>query len=190
MCGRYTGNLDDSEEVRSIYVAVQNDYPSVKLSSGEIFPTNIVPILRKGDTRIHPFPAKWGYPGFKGSRVIINAKAETASTKQTFSKSFRYNRCIVPTTGYYEWDKNKEKYLFRYKNSNTVYLGGLYSEYEDGVRFVILTTAANLSGAAVHHRMPVILQDMMLRNWIHDPDFAEWYVQEVMPDMTAEKVPV
>lgn len=190
MCGRYTGNLDDSEEVRSIYVAVQNDYPSVKLSSGEIFPTNIVPILQKSEWQLSPIPAKWGYPGFKGSSVIINAKAETASTKPTFSKNFRYNRCIVPTTGYYEWNKNKEKYLFCYKNSNTVYLGGLYNEYEDGIRFVILTTAANISGAAIHNRMPIILQDTMLGSWVSDADFAEWYVHETMPEMMAEKVTV
>ena len=96
----------------------------------------------------------------------------------------------MPTTGYYEWDKNKEKYLFRHKNSNTVYLGGLYNEYEDGMRFVILTTAANISGAAIHNRMPIILQDTMLGNWVNDADFAEWYVHEVMPEMMAEKVSV
>ncbi len=188
MCGRYTGNLDDSETIRNIYTTVQNNYPSVKLSCGEIFPTNIVPILQQGERHIRPIPAKWGYPERKGNYVMINAKAETAGIKPTFSKNFRYNRCVIPTTGYYEWNKNREKYLFRHANSNTVYLGGLYNACEDGIRFVILTTGANSSGAQIHDRMPVVLSDHMLYDWIHNVDFAEWYVHASMPEMVSDKM--
>ena len=54
----------------------------------------------------------------------------------------------------------------------------------DGVRFVILTTAANVSTADVHPRMPVVLGEDMLELWGYDVGFAEWYLRQAMPWMT------
>ena len=39
-----------------------------------------------------------------------------------------------------------------------MFLAGCYNRYRDGDRFVILTVPANASVAAVHDRMPLILE--------------------------------
>lgn len=101
MCGRFTGNID-REDLKKIYTATTEAFPGVNLSSGEIFPTNTVPILRGSDKGLTPVPAVWGYPKYQGKGVIINARAETAAEKFTFKDSLRNWRCVVPTTGHVE----------------------------------------------------------------------------------------
>ena len=53
---------------------------------------------------------KWGYqlPG----TLVINARAETVAEKPLFRDSVRSRRCLIPSTGFYEWDGQKRKYLF------------------------------------------------------------------------------
>ncbi len=183
MCGRYTGFVDESRELLDIYTAAGSAYPDVNFRSGEIFPTNTVPLLTVNGGALSPIPAVWGFPGFRGKEVIINARAETAAEKYTFAESLRCRRCIVPTTGYYEWSREKKKFLFRLPDENVLYLAGLYNVYADGVRFVVLTTSANDSVADVHHRMPVILKKDQLESWGHDTAFARSHLSGVMPPM-------
>ena len=184
MCGRYTGYVDECEELKTIYTEAVRRYPGVKFHSGEIFPTNTVPLLMGHQEGLAPVPGTWGYPGYNGKGVIINARAETAGVKPTFAESLRYRRCVVPTTGYFEWSAEKRKFLFRQPDRTILYLAGLYREYADGLRFVILTTSANASTADIHPRMPVVLGEDMLELWGYDAKFAEWYLQQVMPWMT------
>ena len=87
----------------------------------------------------------------------------------------------MPTTGYFEWDKQKTKYLFRKSEQSILYLAGLYKVYQDTVKYVILTTAANASVADVHHRMPLLLDKDDLRKWMADPAFALEYIHHDMP---------
>lgn len=185
MCGRYTGFIDDSQELLDIYTTAKSLYPNVNFRSGEIFPTETVPLLMANGDIISPIPAIWGFPGFKGNDVIINARAETATEKRTFADSFKYRRCIIPTTGYYEWSHSgaKKKYLFRLPDKTILYLAGLYYEYSVGVRFVVLTTQANYSTSDIHHRMPVILKENELISWTQDIYFANEHITKQMPTM-------
>jgi len=180
MCGRYTGYVDECEELKTIYTEAVRRYPGVKFHSGEIFPTNTVPLMTGQKGELAPVPGTWGYPGYNGKGVIINARAETAGVKPTFADSLRYRRCVVPTTGYFEWSGEKRKFLFRQSGKTILYLAGLYREYADGVRFVILTTAANVSTADVHPRMPVVLGEDILEMWGYDARGAEVYLREAM----------
>ncbi len=183
MCGRYTGFVDESQELLDIYTAAKSLYPDINFRSGEIFPTNTVPLLTAKNGILSPIPAAWGLPGFRGKEVIINARAETAAEKYTFAEYFRRRRCVVPTTGYYEWSKEKKKFLFNRPRQKILYLAGLYNEYADGIRFVILTTAANPTVSDVHHRMPVILGKDQLNLWSCDTSFAKEYLGHEMPDL-------
>lgn len=179
MCGRYTGNDTENNTLREIYRKTQTDFPDVKLKNGEIFPTDTVPVLRGED--VSPFPASWGYPGFNGKGVVINARAETAAEKNMFRDSLYNRRCVVPTTGYLEWSKDKTKYRFNLPDSGMLYLGGFYKLFPDGVRFVILTTSPNSSVCDVHNRMPVILTPDMLSLWTGNTQSALNYLNTEMP---------
>lgn len=183
MCGRYTGYVDESDELKTIYTAACAAYPSEEFREGEIFPTNCAPLLGVRGGKLSPFPAVWGFPGYRGKEVIINARAETAADRPTFTDSLRSRRCIVPTTGYFEWSKEKRKYLFRQPEKKILYLAGLYAPCIDSTRFVVLTTAANSSVAEVHHRMPVVLRDSELMSWVSDVSSARVLLFNKRPDL-------
>lgn len=175
MCGRYNFSAEESREVRKIIEEVQRKYGASSIKTGEIYPTNQVAMLIGEEGLLKPQPVIWGFPNFRSkSGVIINARSETAEEKRTFKESLKTRRCIIPTTGFFEWtqDKEKIKYLFNRPGGGALYLGGLYNDYGDERRMVILTAAANKSVEDIHHRMPVILTESELTGWVKDPNRA------------------
>lgn len=52
-------------------------------------------------------------------------------------------RCVIPSTGFYEWDREKRKYFFTVPNEEALYMAGLYAIRESRPCFCILTTAAS-----------------------------------------------
>lgn len=99
--------------------------------------------------------------------------------KRTFKDSVRTRRCAVPAAGFYEWNSEKEKYTFRNPDSSIFYLAGFYKEYEEGTRFVILTTEANDSMKSVHNRMPLVLGRQELDAWLFDDSQTELILRKV-----------
>jgi len=160
---------------------------------GEIFPTSVAPACT-GDGIV---AMKWGFPHWKNSGVIINARAETASEKKMFSKPLRESRCVVPSSGFYEWNrggnKNKDKYFFRRPGENTLYMAGITGTFRDAAgtqysAFTILTTAANDSVASIHNRMPVILAPEELQHWIDDDDYTEYVLHRHGPELCSKLI--
>ncbi|RPF47698.1 putative SOS response-associated peptidase YedK [Hydrogenoanaerobacterium saccharovorans] len=191
MCGRYSLFTDEqNEEIRNIIEEVNKKYYGSDIKTGEIYPTNIAPVLVAKGQRLEPAPLIWGFPHFKGSGVIINARAETAEEKRMFRDSLIRRRCVIPSTGFFEWqhDESKQKYRFNLSDTSTLYMAGFYSEFKGERRYIILTTDANQSTADVHNRMPVVLQKSMLNDWVFDSDKALSILHRVPPMLT--KVPV
>lgn len=190
MCGRYTLFTDKEQlEILQIIQQVNDRHRGKPIKAGEIFPACAAPILIDGDHTLCPVAGVWGFPGFQGkSRVIINARAETALEKPLFAQSLTQRRCVVPSTGFFEWDRQKQKYLFRLPGEEMLYMAGFYREWEGEKRFVILTTAANASMADVHHRMPLILPQSFARVWLQEPKSALAYLQSPMPPLEKQAV--
>ncbi|MBQ3508109.1 MAG: SOS response-associated peptidase family protein [Clostridia bacterium] len=177
MCGRYVAEEDTNIDLGALYHAVRVSYPNVLLKSGEIFPTDTVPLLT--GNKLMPMPASWGFPGFDGKGVIMNARAETATEKPMFRAAFQQGRCIIPATGYFEWNTAKQKHRFSPSNHGILYMAGLCRMTSEGLRFVILTTSsASVSDAsAIHPRMPVLLPALSVDDWMRDSAFASRYLQ-------------
>ena len=116
---------------------------------------------------------RWGFPGFQGKQVIFNARCESAMEKPMFRDSIRHGRMVVPAAWFYEWNRRKEKNTFYRKDSPVLFMAGCCRQYEDGARFVILTTGANDSMKPVHDRMPLILEEKEIVPWILDEKQAE-----------------
>lgn len=168
MCGRYYVDDSTSKEIRKILEQLDakvKDFPKL---TGEIFPSMPAPVLAAPDRKIAPDIFKWGFPGFKGKSVIINARSETAFEKPMFRESLLSRRCIIPASGFYEWDSSKNKIFFSVKNSGILYMAGLYNNFKGENRFVILTTEANSSIADVHDRMPLVLTEDAMESWLLD----------------------
>lgn len=150
--------------------------------AGDIYPATLAPVLGAGSgnfgcREIECRMLRWGLPGYmpkgstlKGSgkkgQVIFNARSETAMEKPTFREGIKNHRIVIPAAGFYEWNRKKEKYRFRRTDSPVLFMAGCFRHYEDGDRFVILTTAANASMEPVHDRMPLILEPDEIAAWI------------------------
>ena len=169
MCGRYTFFTDkELQEVDDIIEQISDDIQREKMNTGEIFPTNVVPVFMSENQIITPKLMTWGFPNFHNKGVIINARAETASEKKLFAPSLLKRRCIILSTGFYEWNADKKKFLCNMPDSPMLYMAGFYDRFEGEDRFVILTTQADRSMAEVHDRMPIVVPKGQIAEWILD----------------------
>lgn len=183
MCGRYTLYTgEQAEEIRQIIDIAQRQAQG-QLKLGEVFPSDRAPILVANQDKVVVRTAIWGFPGVRGKGLLINARSETAEEKPMFRRPLLTSRCVVPTTGFYEWDKTKEKFLFQYPDSMVVYLAGLWEMVEGRRRYTILTTEANDSVRDVHNRMPVLLAKEQVRPWLMDTLAALGMLHEVPPKL-------
>lgn len=183
MCGRYTIEEDESVDLRALYKELRLTHPGIAVKSGEIFPADTAPLLCfGGESRpLTPAPAVWGFPAQTGKGLVINARAETAAERPLFHECFFRRRCAIPTVGYFEWSQDKVKHRFTLPDTPVTYLAGLWRPEPRGLRFVVLTTAANPSVTPIHHRMPVILPADALGAWTQNTEFAFDYIQRCMP---------
>jgi len=157
---------------------------------GEVFPANTAFVIGNGGVEA----AKWGFPHWKRSGVIINARSETALEKNMFRGPLMRRRCVIPSSGFYEWSRGggklKDKYLLRLPGERVLYMAGMISIFRDSggceySAFVILTTAANESMAPIHDRMPVILAPDEREQWIGDDDFMRQALRRPGPELVS-----
>lgn len=191
MCGRYfLPDPDDGDEYPKFRVILEElnrggRPESAQIHGGEIFPSEIAPIIIAGENGFTVRPMRWGFPRVGGPGLVINSRSEKADVTPMFQKALRERRCLVPACGFYEWrrtpsgGKTKEKFAFslgQAKRGEMMYLAGLYGEFSGGFSrggydgFVILTQAADSQMLPYHHRMPVILREEALKKaWLIAP---------------------
>lgn len=124
-------------------------------------------ICREGDG-LSAVNMRWGFDNPYAKGLIINARSETSRDKNLFSDSIMNRRCVIPASGFYEWDAYKARYRFFLPGGELVLLAGFYREERGVTRYTILTTAANESMKPVHDRMPVMIGKDEIRPWITD----------------------
>lgn len=109
----------------------------------------------------------------------VSTRMKSAMQKPTFKDSIASRRCIIPAKGFYEWDKSKNKIQFERMDQKVLYMAGIWKPGIESNCFVILTTTANTSVISVHNRMPLILEQNEIENWIFDHQFIEYAVHKV-----------
>jgi len=186
MCGRYLFTAEQSEEIQQIIQEVQRRCDAQKLKMGEIYPTDPAPVLRLEDGSVRPDLLTWGFP-LKG-KPLINARSETAEAKPLFRGSVEQRRCVIPSAGFYEWDKQKQKHLFRLPGQKELYMAGIYEERDGQAYYCILTTEANSSMKEIHDRMPLVLTKEQADAWLHDPGEARKILHGVPPELDRTEV--
>lgn len=110
--------------------------------------------------------------------MTLNAKVETLNEKASFKHLIQRNECIVPSTGFFEWQtKGKEKipYFIAPRQSELFSMAGIYDVWmnplsgEQHTTFSILTCPANELMEEIHNtkkRMPVILRTEHENDWL------------------------
>lgn len=194
MCGRYYIGLEGDETpeelLRIIDALNRRRHDGALKTSGEIFPTDVAPVLANARSGgIAPFAMRWGYR-VPGGRPVINARAETAADKPMFRDGMARRRCLIPASGYFEWAREgdrRARYRIRPAGEGMCYLAGVY-RIEQGqagpvAAFSILTREAVPGVAFIHDRMPVILPAACARDWLNHALPAAKMIAEAAGEM-------
>ena len=185
MCVKYSITLDRSDEKMSALSDRMEKHFSGQYRVGEIWPGTAAPSIVRHDERITALPATFGVPSFGTSELLINARSETASMKKTFRENLKTRRILLPSTGFYERDREQRNKMvfFVPEDGKTLYLCGLYFIMDGKIRFVILTREANETVGEFHDRMPVIVDETQVRPWLTDLSAAEHLLTAAPPQL-------
>ncbi len=121
-------------------------------------------------------PAWWGKPLKEFKLATFNARAETVAEKPMFRSAFKNSRCLIPASGYYEWQntpEGKQPFYFTRRDGQVMTIAGLWSGWVENATgqtlksCTMLITAPNKFVADVHDRMPVILEAKNFERWEH-----------------------
>jgi len=175
MCGRFA--LHARPEVIALQFGLAA--PPVLAPRYNVAPGTRVLVVANGG-RLRAESWLWGLvapwaKGATGEKGVINARAESVAEKPMFRVAFRRQRCLVPASGYYEWQVvagRKQPWYIRPADAPLFGLAGIYtlhrSEEGDAGTVAILTTVANASTRDIHERMPVIVGPEDYSRWL-DP---------------------
>lgn len=172
MCGRYYVDDDMDKEIEKLVRQADEKLRRaaapcrVETGAKDIHPTDTAPILAASASGLECRWLRWGFPGFQKGQVIFNARCESAMEKPLFKEGILHRRAVIPAAGFYEWNRDKRKYTFYRKGHPALFMAGCFRKYEDGDRYVILTTQANASMEPVHDRMPLILEREKAVDWL------------------------
>ena len=184
MCGRFALYAPHS----TIHEFFDADVGALEfLPRYNIAPMQVTPVIRQrpnGERVAHLL--RWGLiPSWSKDETIaarlINARGESVAEKPSFRAAYKSRRCIVPASGFYEWQKihgGKQPYLIRPQDDELFGFAGLWERWSrpDGEpldTFTVITTNANEIVAPVHDRMPVILIQ---------EDFGVWMAMDSEPE--------
>ena len=109
MCGRSTYKLTWEEIVR-LYRLTLDQPPVNTRARYNVCPTTTIDTIVGTDGVRHLVPMRWGLVPSWWSKPLkelrlatFNARAETVAEKPFFRSAFKHNRCLIPVSGYYEW---------------------------------------------------------------------------------------
>lgn len=178
MCGRFALTLPPDALRAYFGYADRPNFPA----RFDIRPTQPVAIMRLEAGQRRFALVRWGFiPSFvkdeKEFPLLINARSETVFEKASFRNAIRRRRCLFLADGFYEWQKLDEKgrkkqpYLIRRPMQGPIALAGIWEGWQspNGSEIdtaAILTTSANATLAAIHDRMPVIVEPQNFGAWL------------------------
>jgi putative SOS response-associated peptidase YedK len=119
-------------------------------------------------------PSWWSKPLKEMKLATFNARAETVAEKPMFRSAFKSKRCLIPSSGYYEWHDTPEgklPYYFTRRDGQPITIAGLWDEWTDKATgdklksCTMVITEPNKFVANIHDRMPVILESQDFEQW-------------------------
>jgi putative SOS response-associated peptidase YedK len=137
------------------------------------------------------FPGLVGMPA--GERRHINARSETAARSPAFREAFAHRRCLIPATGFYEWQRapgsRPQPWLFQRTDGRPFAFAGLWQparEEGGAASCLILTTEPNDLTREVHERMPAILAPEDYAAWLDPATTSAAQLQPLLRPFSAQ----
>ena len=175
MCGRFVCDMPPGIISELFAVSAPADIPR----SFNIAPSSRILTVRYRETGKELSLLRWGFiPSWAkdstAAKAIINARSETAMEKPFFRQALRKRRCIIPATGFFEWQRaesSKQPYYIRLKSDEIMGLAGIWESWTspDGEKLetcAILTVSSNSLIRTIHDRMPVIIRPEDYPLWL------------------------
>lgn len=183
MCTRYTLT---EKHLRAVLARLGIATPVRFTSRYNIAPNTDIPVVRTAPrtTKYEALTLRWGLvPSWSKDAdgpPLVNARADTVATKPSFRDALRTRRCLIPASGFYEWEtigRAKKPWLFRTHHEEPFCFAGLWDAWHapDGS---VRETCAFITGEPndlmrpLHHRMPVMLGADDYARWL-DPAVTE-----------------
>ncbi len=179
MARRYQERAENNEVLRKMDLVNGFKYPEVPVIVGEklkLMNWGLIPFWAKDETI---------------RQYTLNAKAETIFEKPSFKNRIATHRCLVPATGYFEWQHNgkiKQPWFIRLKEQDSFSFAAVWDAWKNPVTgstslsFTIITTEANPLLAEIHNskrRMPVVLtvenEFDWLKNGLSKQDITDFF---------------
>ena len=178
MCGRFSLELP-AKSIAEFFLAynLQDIKPRYNIAPTQ----EVLCIMRDSEVEgNHASSFFWGLvpPWAKDIKIaskLTNARSETLGRKPSFKAAYKYRRCLIPVSGFYEWErkgKTKQAWYFRPPRDGVPFaFAGLWEHWtgpngEELWSCTIITTEANSVMSPVHHRMPVILDPNQFDAWL------------------------
>ena len=190
MCGRYNFSKESSSPMAQM-ILENLQSRQIEVKTGDVNPGDVAAVIAS-NRKLEPqaFGMKWGYR-LPDGKLIFNARSETAAQKAMFADGMRQRRCLIPADSYYEWQKvgqGKQKYQIAPTDANGFFLAGIY-RIEQGIPvFSILTKEPVESISFIHNRMPVILPEEIILDWLNPQYHGQEILNAALQNMSFSKV--
>ncbi len=182
MCGRFTLSVPP-ELLAEHFELERMPGPEGLEARYNIAPTQLVAAVRQtrdGARRLDLL--RWGLvPHWAKDTSIaaklINARAETLATKPAFRAAFHRRRCLIPASGFFEWQKRgkntSQPFHIHAPGGAPLAFAGLWERWGKDAATVdtctIITVDATPALATIHPRMPAILRPEQFSRWLERP---------------------
>ncbi|MDA3884020.1 MAG: SOS response-associated peptidase [Candidatus Delongbacteria bacterium] len=179
MCGRFAQVYDDSAlksefQIENIQNKINKRFnlsPGMEINT--ILIENDVNTLKK---------QHWGIDNIRGKELdnsVFNTRYDTFLTNN-FGRNFHNSRCIVPVTGFYEWN-NKVPYFIKYSDDRILSLAGVYTFNKNRNEYScsILTVSSMGLLSNIHERMPVILYGYDKFRWMDNHRYDQSSLENI-----------
>ena len=174
MCGRFFIDLSPSDILERFNIPGQESF----FQNYNITPSQHIAAIRAGDTGRELVRLKWGLlPSWsktdKSQYSMINARAETVHSKPAYRNAFQQRRCLIPASGFYEWQKTatgKQPWAIGMKDDAPFSMAGIWEHWQQGEQVIescsIIVTESNDCIRPIHDRMPCIISAEEYDQWL------------------------
>jgi putative SOS response-associated peptidase YedK len=187
MCGRYeAGQKQKIAEAFHVSVMLDDLYFGEGL---ECAPGSIQPVIYMNDGERQVGEMRWGFK--LPDRLLFNARSDSVTTSP-FWRERLSNRCIIPASSFFEWQKTapepRPKYRLTAKGGNVLGMAGIWGPWQNPKTgqweptFAVITTDPNTKMSAIHNRQPVILEPREYAEWLEESERPPVHLLRILPD--------